>query len=245
MKINVFATLEELIRVVADYFASTAQSAIASRGEFNVALSGGKSPEKLYQMLASADFSKRIDWRKVNFFFGDERHVPKSDPENNAFMVEKALFAPLEIPASRIFAVDTSFPPDEAAEKYASVIAYHFRDKEIRFDLILLGLGDNAHTASLFPYSSVLKDRSVSVKAVYLQDHDRYRVTMTAPLINQARHIGFLVFGQSKSKAVYHVLRGSRDPEKYPAQLIQPEDGDIQWFLDETAAADLQSTQSS
>lgn len=240
MKINVFRTVEELIRAVADYFDETAQNAIALRGEFNVALSGGKSPERLYQLLASADFRQRVDWVKVNFFFGDERHVPKRDPENNAFMVQKTLFDPLKISASRIFTVDTSLPPDEAAEKYASVISHHFGRRQIRFDLVLLGLGDNAHTASLFPYTSVLKDRSVSVKAVYLEEQDRYRITMTAQLINQARHIAFLVFGEGKSKAVYHILQGGLDSEKYPGQLINPTDGDLQWFLDGTAASRLQ-----
>jgi 6-phosphogluconolactonase len=239
MKINVLKTVDELIWVVADYFAAIAQSAIASRGEFNVALSGGKSPERLYKLLASADFIQRIDWPKVNFFFGDERHVPKGDPENNALMVQKALFDPLKISASRIFTVNTALPPDEAAEKYASVISQRFSGKELRFDLVLLGLGDNAHTASLFPYNSVLKDRSASIKAVYLEGQGVHRITMTAPLINQARHVAFLVFGQSKSKAVYHVLEGVMDSEKYPAQLINPPEGDLQWFLDEAAASGL------
>ena len=240
MKINVFKTVEELIGAVADYFAETAESAIALRGEFNVALSGGKSPERLYRLLASADFSQRVEWTKVNFFFGDERHVPMRDPDNNAFMVEKVLFDPLKISASSIFRVDTTLPPDEAAERYGSAIARHFRGGEVRFDLVLLGLGDNAHTASLFPYSSVLKDKSVSVKAVYLKDEDRYRITMTAPLLNHSLHIVFLVFGESKSEAVYQILHGTVDPEKYPAQLINPPEGDLQWFLDENAASGLQ-----
>lgn len=245
MKINVFKTIEELIPAVADCFAITAQHAISSRGEFNVGLSGGSSPERLYEMLASSHYEKKIDWVKINFFFGDERHVPKDDPENNARMVKNALFDPLKISASKIFSVDTTVPPQEAAKRYISTISSHFKGGKIRFDLVLLGLGANAHTASLFPNTSVLKDRSASVKAVYLEQQDLYRITMTAPLINQARHIAFLVFGESKSKAVYHVLQGGRDPEKYPAQLIQPEDGDVQWFLDETAAADLQSKRSS
>lgn len=244
MKINVFKTVDELIPAVADYFAATAQNSISSRGEFNVALSGGSSPVRLYEMLATADLSQKIDWTKINFFFGDERYVPENDPANNAHMVKKALLDPLKISPSRIFSVDTTLPPQEAANKYTSAISHHFKDQKIRFDLILLGLGDNAHTASLFPYTSVLKDKSASAKAVYLEQQDLYRITMTAPLINQARHIAFLVFGETKSKAVYHVLESGPDAVKYPAQLIQPEDGDLQWFLDETAAAGLQSVRS-
>lgn len=237
MKINVFKTVEELLPAVADFFASTAQMAIASRGEFNVALSGGASPVKLYEMLASRDFKERIDWHKINFFFGDERYVPKTSPENNAHMVKKALFDPLHIPASRIFSVDTTLPAYQAARKYSGVVSDHFEGGEIRFDLILLGLGANSHTASLFPYTSVLGEKFAFIKAVYLHQEDRYRITMTAPLINQARHIAFLVFGAAKRDAVFHVLEGASDPEKYPAQLIRPVDGDLQWFLDEAAAS--------
>lgn len=241
MKINIFKTVRELIPAVADHFAATAQSSILSRGEFNVALSGGSSPVRLYEMLASPYFNRQIDWVKTNFFFGDERHVPETDPQNNARMVKKALFDPLRIPSSRIFSVDTTLSPQEAASKYTSVISHHFKDQKIRFDLILLGLGDNAHTASLFPYTTVLKDKSASVKAVHLAQQNGYRITMTATLINQARHIAFLVFGETKTKAVSHVLESGRDAEKYPAQLIHPENGDLQWFLDEAAASGLQS----
>src|SRR5690606_32857689 len=118
-------------------------------------------------------------------------------------------------------------------------VSSHFGGGEIRFDLVLLGLGDDAHTASLFPHTPVLKDKSVSIKSVYLAEKGVYRITMTAPMINQARHIAFLVFGESKSKAVYNVLQGEKDTEEYPAQLIEPAAGDLRWFLDEAAAAGL------
>jgi 6-phosphogluconolactonase len=240
MKINIFKTVDELLPAMAEYFASTAQMAISSRGAFNVALSGGTSPLKLYEMLASSRFKKRIAWNKINFFFGDERHVPRESPENNAYMVTKALFDPLNISSSQIFSVDTSLPPEEAAANYARAISDHFKNGDVRFDLILLGLGDNAHTASLFPHTAVLGQKLASVKAVYLDQENRYRITMTAPLINDARHIAFLVFGEAKREAVFHVFEGRTDPEKYPAQLIHPVDGDQQWFLDEAAASRLQ-----
>ena len=240
MKINIFKTVDELLPAMAEYFASIAQMAISSRGEFNVALSGGTSPVKLYEMLASPDFKERIDWRKINFFFGDERHVPKESPGNNATMVTKALFDPLNISSSQIFSVDTTLPAHEAATNYASAISHQFKNDLVRFDLILLGLGDNAHTASLFPHTAVLGEKLASVKAVYLDQENRYRITMTAPLINEARHIAFLVFGEAKRDAVFNVFEGRTDPEKYPAQLIHPVDGDLQWFLDEAAASRLQ-----
>ncbi len=244
MKITVFKTVQELLVAMADYFVTAAKSSISSRREFNVALSGGSSPKRLYEMLASPDFKYQIEWDKVNFFFGDERYVPSTDPENNALMVRKALFDPLNIPPSNIFTIDTSLSPEEAAKKYTFTIANHFKDQKIRFDLILLGLGDNSHTASLFPYTSILSDKSASVKAVFLEEQNVYRITMTAPLINQARHIGFLVYGYSKTDAVRHVLEGVIDTEKYPAQLIHPEKGDLRWYLDEAAASGLKKERS-
>ena len=239
MKINVFKTVQELLMAMADYFVTTAKNSISSRKEFNVALSGGSSPKRLYEMLASPDFKHQVEWDKVNFFFGDERYVPANDPENNALMVKKALFDPLYISPSNIFTINTSISPEEAAKKYTLTIANHFKDQKIRFDLILLGLGDNSHTASLFPYTSVLSDKSTSVKATFLEAQNVYRITMTAPLINQARHIAFFVYGEAKAEAVHHVLENERNEKKYPAQLIRPDEGELRWYLDEAAASHL------
>ena len=244
MKINVFKTVQELLVAMADYFVSTAKSSISSRKEFNVALSGGSSPKRLYEILSSSDFKHQVEWDKVNFFFGDERYVPADDPDNNALMVKKALFDPLNISSSNIFTINTSLPPEEAAKKYTLTIANHFKDQKIRFDLVLLGLGDNSHTASLFPYTSVLSDKSASVKAVFLEEQNVYRITMTAPLINQERQIAFLVYGEAKTDAVRHVLEDVIDTEKYPAQLIHPEKGDLRWYLDEAAASGLKKERS-
>ena len=241
LAIHIFKTIPEVIKAAADYFVSIAQDSISSRGEFNVALSGGSSPKKLYELLASPEFKEQIDWNKINFFFGDERYVPANDPESNALMVKKALFDPLNIPGPRIFTIDTSFPPDEAAQKYASTINDHFKHEKVQFDLVLLGLGDNSHTASLFPYTSILADKSASVKAVYLEDQNVYRISMTAPLINQARHIAFLVYGESKAEAVHHVLEDKFDPNKYPAQMINPIEGNTEWYLDQFAASRLKN----
>ncbi len=241
MPIHIFKTVGELITAVAHYFVKIAKNSISSHGEFNVALSGGSSPKRLYELLASRDFSNQVKWDKVNFFFGDERYVPADDPENNALMVKKVLFGPLNIATSRIFSIDTFLPPKEAAKKYILTIANHFRDQKIRFDLILLGLGDDAHTASLFPHTAVLSDRSGSVKATFLESQTVYRITMTAPLINQARHIAFLVYGEAKAEAVHHVLENELNKIKYPAQLIRPDEGELRWYLDEAAASRLKN----
>lgn len=226
-----------MINAMADYVVDVAQKSIASNKEFNIALSGGSSPKKLYEMLASPVYNNRIEWKKVNFFFGDERYVATHDPQYNGNMVKTALFEPLQIGKLNIFLVDTLLSPEEAAKDYSARIAGHFKRKDLIFDLILLGLGDNSHTASLFPHTAVLQDRSASVKSVFVKEQNVYRITMTAPLINQARHVAFMVYGQSKAEAVHHVLEDTFDPEQYPAQLIEPESGDLQWYLDEEAAS--------
>ena len=237
MSIHILKTIPHLIKAVALHFISVGNNAIASRGEFNVVLSGGSSPKKLYELLASPEYKEQVNWEKVNFFFGDERDVPANDSENNAYMAKRTLLDPLNIPKSNIFPINTSLSPQEAAKNYTSTITSQLSRQDLQFDLILLGLGENAHTASLFPYTSVLTDKSTSIQAVFLEDQKVYRITMTAPLINQARNITFLVYGQQKAKAVHQVLEGEFDPEQYPAQLIDPEKGELHWFLDEAAAS--------
>lgn len=241
MTLHILKTIPELINAIASYFIGVGKNAITSRGEFNVVLSGGSSPKKLYELLASPGYKEQVNWKKVNFFFGDERNVPANDSENNAYMAKETLFDPLNIPKSNIFPINTSLSPQEAAKSYTKTITAHLGRQELQFDLILLGLGENAHTASLFPYTPVLTDKSTSVQAVFLEDQKVYRITMTAQLINRARNIAFLVYGQEKADAVHHVLEDEFDLEKYPAQGINPLKGELHWFLDEAAASLLES----
>lgn len=239
MEIHIYKTVDEVIEGLANYFVQTVNTSIKEKNECTVVLSGGNSPKKLYELLATPVYSRQIDWDKIYFFFGDERYVPFNDPENNGNMVKKALFEPLMIPDANIFYINTAVPPDEAAKKYSKRILSHFKNKPVRFDLILLGLGDNGHTASLFPHTAVLQEKKALVKAVYLEDQSSYRITMTAALINEAPAIAFLVYGASKVNAVYEVLEGEKDFQTYPAQLIIPEEGTVLWFLDEDAAKNL------
>ncbi len=240
MQLNIFSTADEVLTALAAYFVEVANEAITARGKFTVSLSGGSSPKKLYQLLASPAFKDQVNWEKVYFFFGDERYVPHTDAESNYLMAQKSIFDTLEIDRLNIFPVDTTLSPDEAAKKYWEEIEQFFDDEELAFDLVLLGLGDDAHTASLFPHTAVLNDTIPSVKANYLQDKQVYRITMNAPLINEARHIAFLVYGESKAEAVRHIMEDEEDIDNYPAQLIDSITGDVQWFLDEAAAADLE-----
>ncbi len=238
--LNVFDTPDEVLSALAEYFVILANESIKSKGKFSVALSGGSSPKKLYELLASS-FHDQLEWDKVYFFFGDERNVPQNDKDSNYLMAKTALFDPLGISTTNIFPVDTSLEPKEAAEKYEDEIEAFFEDDELSFDLVLLGLGDNSHTASLFPHTPVLHDRTPGVKEVYLEDQQVYRITLNAPLINDAQNIAFLVYGEGKAIAIHHVIKDDEDIEEYPAQLIEPVVGDLQWFLDSAAAANLTS----
>ena len=240
MKLNIYKSEEEVLENLAAYFVTTANEAIAKKGRFSVALSGGSSPKKLYELLSSSTFSNKIDWQKVDFFFGDERNVPQTDSNSNYLMAKKAMFEPLNIDPTQIFAVNTTYEPTDAAANYTTIISNYFGDNKWCIDLVLLGLGDNSHTASLFPYTTVLQDTTASAKSVFLEDQQVYRITLTAPLINQAKNIAYLVYGQGKAIAVHHVIEDEQDIQNYPAQLIKPVDGDLQWFLDEAAATNLQ-----
>lgn len=239
IKLNTFKTENEVLTAIAEYFVTVAKDAIDANGQFNVSLSGGSSPKKLYEILASSDYIEKLDWNSVYFFFGDERYVPANHPDSNYLMAKKALFDPLQIPASQIIPVNTSLSPQQSAEAYALAVHTHFKPYNAKFDLVLLGLGDNSHTASLFPHTSILTDQESSVKAVFLEDQQVYRISMTAPMINDAHHIAFLVYGAGKAEAVHHVLEDEKNVQEYPAQLIQPVQGEVQWFLDEAAAASL------
>lgn len=228
---------DELIKAMADFVVLRAAEAIAEQGKFSIVLSGGSSPKKLHELLASDRYRNKVDWTRVFFFFGDERYVPADHPDSNYLMAKKTLFDPLNISQEHVFRMDTSLPPAEAASAYEKTIIRYFGGRSLSFDLIILGLGDDAHTASLFPGTSVLSETKVGVNALYIEKVKMDRITLTAPLINLAKNIAFLVFGESKAVAVNQVFRGDRNIHLYPAQLINPSNGTLHWFMDTAAAA--------
>ena len=195
----------------------------------------------LYEMLATT-YKDQIDWTKVFFFFGDERNVMPDHESYNGLMAKKAILDPLNIPEDQIFYVDTRLAPEKAAIEYNKAIVKHFNGADLVFDLILLGMGDDAHTASLFPGTDILKNKNVEVDSVYVEKLSTYRISFTATLINKAKNVAFLVFGESKAAAVKQVVEGTiRITDLYPAQLINPIDGGVTWFLDNAAANLLDS----
>jgi 6-phosphogluconolactonase len=240
VKLNISATEAEVLNSLAGFFIKAGNEAIAHHDRFSVSLSGGSSPKKLYELLASADYKDQLEWTKVDFFFGDERNVKQTDKDSNYLMAKTAMFDVLHIDPKQVFPVETTYSPAGAASAYTATIAEYFKGKPVVFDLVLLGLGDNSHTASLFPHTPILHDDTISVKEVWLEDQQVYRISISAPMINAAKHIAFLVYGEGKAIAVHHVLEDARDIDEYPAQLIR-KDVDVQWFLDTAAASRLEN----
>ncbi len=241
MNLLIYKTQSELLEDLASYIIKIANKAIEEQNCFNFVLTGGNSPKTLYEMLATT-YRDQIDWGKVFFFFGDERNVMPDHESYNGLMAKKALFEPLNISDDHIFYVDTKLAPEKAAIEYQKAIVKHFNGADLIFDLILLGMGDDAHTASLFPGTNILKNKEVEVDSVYVDKLATYRISFTAPLINKAKNIAFLVFGENKAEAVKHVIEGAvKDPTLYPAQLIKAIDGSVTWFLDDAAASLLDS----
>jgi 6-phosphogluconolactonase len=239
--IKVYKNPELLLSALADFIVVIAKESIAKTGQFNFALSGGSSPKKLYELLASNVYSSKIDWKNVFFFFGDERNVPHNHPDSNFLMTKKTLFDPLKIASDHVFPINTALSPEVSAMEYADKMTKHFKGN-CKFDFILLGLGDNSHTASLFPHTSVLHEKTSLMKGLYIDEVKMDRITFTAPLINQAHTIGFLVYGSGKAEAVKHIIEDPTNIDEYPAQLIKPISGELIWFLDEAAASSLKTS---
>ena len=239
MKVNVFNTANEITEGLAKLIVETGQKAIAANNKFSIALSGGNSPKILFQLLASEKYKNELDYSKVFFFFGDERYVPHNHQDSNYLMAKESLLVPLGIPEHQVFKVDTSLDPASAAQDYERHICKFFNDEPV-FDFILLGLGDDAHTASIFPGTPLIWIDEEMVKEVYLEDKQVYRISFTAPLINKANHVAFLTFGANKADAIKAVFEQEKDFNKYPAQLINPESGNLHWFVDQAAVSKLE-----
>ena len=244
MKLNIYENPDQTVAALADFFVATSRDCIDKGGRFSVALSGGSSPRKLYELLSSEGYQNQVEWKKVYFFFGDERYVPLTHKDSNYLMAKDALLEPLNILSDHVFPMDTSLPLKLAAEGYQEKFEHFFNGREIKLDLVLLGLGDNSHTASLFPHTKILHDQQPGVRSLFVQQINADRITLNSPLINNAQHIAFLVYGSDKAEAVHHVLNDPKNIDHYPAQLISPVNGELQWFLDEEAARLIQTKKS-
>ncbi|MFI5395528.1 MAG: 6-phosphogluconolactonase [Candidatus Binatia bacterium] len=230
----------DLAKRAAREFSRAAQESVASRGRFRVALAGGSTPRAAYALLANAPLRQQVPWQQTEVFWGDERVVPPNDPASNYRMAHEILLAHVPIPPDHIHRFRTELsPPDAIARQYEDELRASFQCTRPRFDLILLGMGEDGHTASLFPHSAALHEERKLAVALYAAHLQAYRVTLTLPVLNEARLVIFLASGRTKAEMLRHVLRGERQPERWPAQAIQPHEGRLVWLVDRDAAATL------
>lgn len=244
-EIDVYATPTALMRSAAETITTRAARAVAERGRFSVALSGGSTPRALYALLAADEFAARIPWPQVDVFWGDERCVPPDHADSNYRMARETLLDRVPIPASNIHRMRGEISPAEAALEYEGVLRAYFAPKsgqgqaQARFDVLLLGLGDDGHTASLFPHTPALREHARWVVENWVAKLDAWRITLTPPAINAATLILFLVAGEGKAQVLRDVLYGPPQTDRYPAQRVQPDGGRLVWMLDAAAAARL------
>lgn len=254
MHLNIYKNNEELSQQVAEWIVGYIRETLDAQDKFTIALSGGSTPKKLNQLLASDQYKYKIDWERLHVFWGDERYVPFNDERNNAKMAFDTLLNHVPVPKSQIHIMRTDIDAESSAIEYEQLLKNYFPEaatyqsqavvkKQMSanstpktFDLVLLGLGDNAHTLSLFPGEPVVHEKNSWVKSVFIAEINMLRITLTAPAVNSSRRIAFLVSGQEKSDALSHVLGDVYAPDLYPAQVIKPQNGELYWFLDEAAA---------
>jgi len=234
--------LRGLSQAAAEEFVTQATGTVRANGRFTVALSGGSTPKSLFSLLAST-FRDQLPWDKMFFFWGDERHVPPDHPESNYRMAYEALLSKVPVPAENVFRVPAENPDaNQAAADYEQTLRKFFQLSPgtfPRLDLILLGMGPDGHTASLFPGTSGLREKSRLVVANWVEKFKAYRITFTLPVLNNAAVVTFLVGGADKAETVREVLEGSQPAELFPSKLIHPTNGRLMWMLDQAAAVAL------
>jgi 6-phosphogluconolactonase len=231
-----------LFRAAADEFTRAAREAITARGRFSVALAGGNTPRGAYALLAEGDARAHLRWDKVHFFFGDERNVPPGHPDSNYRMAQEALFSRIAVPEGNIHRIEGELKAEEAADAYQRLLRSFFTlqpGQMPRFDLVLLGMGSDGHTASLFPGSAALTETSRLVVANWVERFKAFRITLTFPVLNHAAEVLFLVSGTDKAEMLRNVLEGDPSGVAYPAQRVRPDAGRVLWYADHAAAASL------
>jgi 6-phosphogluconolactonase len=237
-RLEVFADAQRLAVALASLFSDTALAAITQRGAFYVALAGGSTPRAAYQLLATPRPRDRISWSDVFVYFGDERCVAPTDPLSNYLMAQETLLRNVPIPPHNVHRMHGEDPPAQAAAAYAQVLRADCGTVP-RLDLIMLGLGKDAHTASLFPGGDPLTDDDLLVRPTYSQETQTDRLTITPQVINNARAVVIAAEGSEKASAVAAVRDGNYDPARFPAQIVSPRDGDFVWLLDKLSAGGL------
>jgi len=242
MNIAIYPNIDILSHEAAQYIVRIATESITTHGRFTIALSGGTTPRKLYGLLGSEPYRSQIDWTLVHIFWSDERCVPPNSEESNYHLAHEVLLSKISIPAVQVHRMPADMPDRNAAsQEYENEMRRVFETDGIpNFDLIQLGMGPEAHTASLFPHQAALHEQQRLVVPVSVPKPPPDRLTFTPPLLNAARNVLFLVAGSDKADALHAVLEGPYNPDEYPAQIVRPPDGEVTWMVDTAAAAKLQ-----
>ncbi len=240
--IQIATSAQELSRLAAEQFVRLAVEAVRAKKLFTVALAGGSTPRSLYALLANdkEPFRAQLSWERMHFFWGDERHVPPDHPDSNYRMASEAMLARVPISLENVHRIKSEkADAATAADEYEKTLREFFglaKGELPRFDLILLGMGPDGHTASVFPGSDVIDERNRLVAAPWVEKFKSYRITLTPPVLNNAAIVMFLVSGPEKAKVLQEVLEGEHQPERLPAQLIRPNKGRLLWLVEQEAA---------
>lgn len=242
MEYWVYNGADALSRAAAEHFLTTTQAAVAANGVARIAISGGSTPKRTFELLANPAerFLTPMPWAQIELYWVDERTVPPDNEDSNYRMTREALLDKVPLKPENIFRIEGELDPEQAAARYESAIRNHLRLEGAqgpRFDLLALGMGDDGHTASLFPHTQAIHEMIRIAVANQVPQKDTWRVTLTWPVINEARDVFFLIGGKDKAQPVHDVLLGKYDPETLPSQLIRPRNGRLLMLLDWDAAA--------
>jgi 6-phosphogluconolactonase len=242
VEIRTLTTPQELFAAAAEEVVRAANEAVAQRGRFTIALSGGSTPKNLYNLLAT-NARNALPWDRMFFFWGDERHVPPTDPDSNYRMADETLLSKIPVATANVFRIPAENPDAEAAAAaYEQTLRKFFKLEPGQFptlDMILLGMGPDGHTASLFPGTKALQEKNRLVVANWVEKLKTHRISLTLPVLNAARCVTFLVSGSDKAAVLRAVLEESVPPEQYPSKLVYPSNGKLIWLLDRAAASQL------
>jgi 6-phosphogluconolactonase len=241
MELHVFETKEILSDKLALWICNLITKTLKKQEFFTLVLSGGETPKLLYGKLASEKYKNKINWKRLHIFFGDERVVPFTDERNNAKMAFDILLNHVDIPENQIHIIRTDIQPNFAVDEYSKLLHRFFDSSAYSFDLVLLGMGDDGHTLSLFPDSPIIKEHVHWVNSIFNEKQQMYRITLMPLIVNKSSQIVFMITGDKKASVLKEVLEGERDIEKLPAQSIVPVEGELHWFLDKAAANDLET----
>jgi 6-phosphogluconolactonase len=240
MELHIAKDPAQLSENVAAWISNYILEVLQEQERFTFVLSGGSTPKQLYSLLAKAPYNMMIPWKKIHFFWGDERDVPFDDERNNARMAFRELLDKVGVSPENIHVMRTDIGPEAAAAEYENILKSYFGNDGPTFDLVLLGMGDDGHTLSLFPGTAVVHEKKAWVKSFFLESQDMYRITLTAPVVNRAACVLFLTTGAGKAITLKNVIEGTFNAEKFPSQLIRPEKGELHWFVDEAAAGAME-----